>query len=222
MNLESIVNIIASIVTCITAIISLIIAIAALFQANNQIKISNKQNLFNGRLKIYLLFNGLMELYNSNKGFIEEDKEDEIFFSSDFILSMLTNNSYLEIMSKVINKPLCQEEQKIFLSKIEELKNEAEKTKFIFNEETSNYLFDFIIAYEEVLMSLYKYCVLIDSMRRIQEEIPIKKDIHEVAKDVNEFKYRMILFDKFNNLSNAYNNVEKYKIREKLKDQIVL
>ena len=113
------------------------------------------------------------------------------------MLRFLINNSYLEIMGNVINKPLHQEEQKEFLRKIEELKNEAEKTKFVFDKSVLNYLSEFIKAYEELLMQLYKYIVLIDSMRKIQDQIPIKNDINEVDEEVNEKDHRAKLIEKF-------------------------
>lgn len=122
MSIESKINIIVSIITCSTTIISLFIAVIALFQSNKQIKVSNKQNLFNERIKSYLIIKGLMQLYIDNKVTIEEDKKDGIYFVSDFVLGCLTNNSYLEIMGNVINKPIHQEEQKEFLRKIEGLK----------------------------------------------------------------------------------------------------
>lgn len=213
---------IAPIIECIATVISIIIAVIALIQSHKQTKLSNKQNLFNERIKTYLMINGLIELYNRNKRIIEKNKKDEIYFVCDFVLSCLINNSNLEIMGDAISKPLHQPQQKEFLKKIEELQNEAEKTKFIFNEKISNYLYDFIYSYAELLMELYRYVVLLDSMRKIQEQIPKKDDIHEVAKEVNEKENRKTLFDKFEDLTNAYNSLEKYNVKKKISKQIKL
>ena len=218
MNMDAIIPIIE----CIATIISLIVAVIALTQSYRQTKLSNKQNLFNERVKLYLLIKGLIQLYNDNKGTIEEDKKDGIYFASDFVLGCLTNNSYLEIMGNVINKPLHQEEQKEFLRKIEELKNEAEKTKFVFDKSVSKYSFEFIKSYEELLMQLYKYTVLIDSMRKIQERIPTKNDIKEVAEEVNEKDHKAKLTEKFESLTEAFNNLTKYDVMNKLEKQIKL
>lgn len=215
-------EIITTIIECVATVISIVIAVIALIQSHNQTKLSNKQNLFNERIKNYLIINGLIELYNMNKKNIEEKKKNEIYFSCDFMLSCLINNSYLEIMGGAINKPLHQSEQKEFLRKIEELKNEAEKTKFIFDEKIANDVNMFINSYADLLMGLYKYVVLIDSMRNIQEQIPQKQDIYEVAKEVNEEEYRKELFNKFENLKNAYNSLEENNIIKKLSKQIKL
>ncbi len=50
------IGIIFSVITSITAIIALI-------QANRQMKLSNKQQLFDRRLKVYMTVHGLLELY---------------------------------------------------------------------------------------------------------------------------------------------------------------
>lgn len=213
---------IKEIIECVTTIISIVIAVIALMQTKIQTKLSNKQNLFNERIKNYLIFNSLIELYNINKRMIEENKEDEIYFKYDFVLKCLINNAYLETMGNVIDKPLQQPEQKLFLCKIEELKNEAEKTKFIFNGKSVQYMSKFIIAYEELLMELYQYAVLLDTMKAAQEQIPKNRKICEIAEEVNEKEYREKLFGRFVNLTNTFNNLETYKVREKVEKQIRL
>lgn len=211
-----------AIIECVATVLSLGISLIALYESYQQIKLSNKQNLFNERVRIYLLIHGLMELYKENMQLIENDRKDEIYWSSDFILNGLINNSYLEKMAPAISKPLHQPEQKVFLSMIEELKNEAEKTKFIFNKSINKYLYNFIISYEETLMQLYKYIVLIDSMRKIQEQSYVKKDIHEVAKEVDEKKHREELFDKIEKLKESYNYLIEKDIINNIEKQIKL
>ena len=71
-------------------------------------------------------------------------------------------------------------------------------------------------------MQLYKYTVLIDSMRKIQEQIPTKNDIKEVAEEVNEKDHKAKLTEKFENLTEAFNNLTKYDVMNKLEKQIKL
>lgn len=53
------------------SIIIAVIAIIALFQTYVQIKISNKQFLFDKRLDKYLLSKGLLELYKDNEKLLD-------------------------------------------------------------------------------------------------------------------------------------------------------
>lgn len=99
-----------AIIECVVTIISLILAVVALVQTHKQMKISNKQNLFNSRVGSYLIVTGLIKLYEENRQFIEGDKKDEIYYSSDLLLTWLVNNSFLEKMGAVIGKPLHQPE----------------------------------------------------------------------------------------------------------------
>ena len=80
----------------------------------------------------------------------------------------------------------------------------------------------FIIAYEELLMELYQYAVLLDTMKAAQEQIPKNRKICEIAEEVNEKEYREKLFGRFVNLTNTFNNLETYKVREKVEKQIRL
>lgn len=211
-----------TIIESIATIMSLIVSVVALVESHRQVKISNKQNLFNRRLESYLVVAGLIELYESNRQLIEKEKDDEIYYSSDFVFTCLINNSYLERMGTVIGKPLHQPEQKDFLKKVEELRNEALKIKYIFYEEESELLSRFVDSYAEVLMELYQYTVLIDSMRKMQEQIPKKNNIDEIAKDVNEIEYRRKLFSQFKELSRVYNDIKSKDILKRTGKQIKL
>ena len=54
----------------IFSIMTAIIAIIALWQTHKQIKLSNKQYLFESRVKKYTLANGLIQLYEDNKSLL--------------------------------------------------------------------------------------------------------------------------------------------------------
>ncbi len=215
-------TIVIMIVECVSMVLSLIISVVALIKSYKQTELSNKQNLFKECINNFVMVNGLLELYKENKRFIEEEKKDEIYFFAEFLLTNLINNSYLEKMGEVINKPLHDPEQKVFLSKIEELRNEALKIKFIYTGEESKCLRLFVESYANLLMSLYQYVVLIDTMRRLQENPMKEKDIHEIADSIDEKKQREELFDKKNKLAATYDRIEKEDIINKIEKQIKL
>ena len=156
MDVKDIIEIFIAIITCKGTIVSIAIAIIAIYQTHKQIEQSNKQNLFNDRVKSYLIVKGLLDLYNENKNTIEKEKEDEVYVCCDMTLEWLVNNSYLETMGRIASNPNDLAYRRDFLIKDAELKHEAEKIKFLFDEEINTELYDFISAYEQLIYELYK------------------------------------------------------------------
>ena len=64
------------------SIIAVCLSIIALFQTQKQIKLSNKQQLFDRRIDKYLLFKDLLSLYNGNRHLFVD--KDSIYTMVDF------------------------------------------------------------------------------------------------------------------------------------------
>lgn len=220
MATETIINIITSIIVCIATIISVVIAAIAIVQTKKQVELSNKQNLFKDRIKSYLLIKALTNLYINNREEIEVEKEDNIYFNCEFLFYQMINNSYLENMGNVMSSPLHNPEQKEFLKSLEELRNNAEKLRFLFKGEIGVDTKKFILAYAQFLMSLYQYKILINSMDDYAKTYPYV-DINKAAEDMKEKVHRKNLFEAFEKISEAYKLLEKYDIEE-LEKQIEL
>ena len=109
-----------------------VIAITALFLTMLQMRISNKQHLFDRRIENYLLAKGLIGLYLANKRWFNAERKDEPELTIDFEFGFMTNNSFLGSIAKVMSKPLENPEQKEFLIKLEEVKTLASNIKFLF------------------------------------------------------------------------------------------
>ena len=199
MTTNNIINIITSIITCLATITSSVLAVVAIFQIKKQIELSNKQNLFKDRVTGYLILKGLINLYNENRKQIEEEKKEEIYFNCEFLFYEMINNSYLEPMGKVMKSPLHNPEQKEFLKLLEDLRNNAEKMEFIFEGEVAIKIKEFMLAYAELLMELYKYRILIDKMSEYAKSYPVV-DINKAAEDMKEIDYRNRLFNCFENI----------------------
>lgn len=100
----------------------------------HQIKLSNKQSLFDRRLKAYMLANGLISLCKDNYKWISEEREAEPQLANDYNFKLLTNNTYMESQADAINHPLKQPFHKEFLRKREELRNSAMEVELILEE----------------------------------------------------------------------------------------
>lgn len=219
MTTENIINIITSIITCLATITSSALAVVAIFQTKKQIELSNKQNLFKDRVTGYLILKGLINLYNENRKQIEEEKKEEIYSNCESLFYGMINNSYLEPMGEVMKSPLHNPEQKEFLKLLEDLRNNAEKMEFIFEGEVAIKIKEFMLAYAELLMELYKYRILIDKMSEYAKSYPAV-DINKAAEDMKEIDYRNRLFNCFENIKNKFamlENIDMKVVTEQIK-----
>lgn len=216
MSQEAILNIVLSTVVAITAIF-------ALFQTHKQIKISNKQFLFNRRLDKYLLAKSLIELYKDNINLLDyKDNKDDEAIIVDFQFTNLTNIDYLKDIACIIVDPKNNEYKTNFLIKIEEIKKLSTEIKFIFPSKGANHLSRFIYNYQNVLMELYKYQILLDNM--MNDKIPRKQkpSYKELQKEYGELAHRRRLYDAIDNLNNSYEELVKAKAINKIEDSIKL
>lgn len=152
-DLKSLIPIVTSIVT---SIVTAGVAIVAVMLTCKQIKLNNKQHLFDKRIENYIIAGGLIQLYRSNCKYINNEK-DRPMLSNDFDFNLLTNNTYLEQITCAIDNPLKEPSHKELLIKLETLKEVATKIKFLFSGNVSILLGNFVLRYQELLLVMYKY-----------------------------------------------------------------
>ncbi len=205
------------------AIITALIAIITLLQTHKQIKISNKQYLFDKRLSKYLLAKGLLELYKDNESLLDytDDPDDETIIV-DYQFINLTNNNYLKDVTCIINEPKSNEFKNNFLVKIEELKKLSNEVRFLFQNKNGLLLSNFIMKYQNVLMELYKYQIVLDLMK--MNEIPRKNKptYNELQNEYGELKHRHRLYDAIDDLKKSYREVVSKKVISKIEKSIKL
>ncbi len=162
-------NILECICDNLLPIITVIATLIALWQTHKQIKISNKQYLFDKRLSKYLLAKGLLELYNDNESLLDytDDPDDEAIIV-DYQFINLTNNNYLKDVTCIINEPKNNEFKNNFLVKIEELKQLSNEVRFLFPNKSGLLLSNFIMKYQDTLMELYKYQIVLDLIKMMK------------------------------------------------------
>lgn len=207
----------------IFSIITAIVAIIAIFQTSKQLKMSNKQFLFNKRIENYLIFYGIYELYMDNIKLLDysEEKSDEAIIM-DIQFSQLTNNYYLKDITKIINNPKNNDYKTEFLIKLEDMKRVATEISLLFKNKYGLVLHDFIVCYQNVLLEMYKYQILSDTM--VNNDIPTikKKTYVELQKQYGELKHRDKLYKSLDKLKNNYNKIIDEKIIDKVKKKMRL
>ena len=205
------------------AIITAVIAIIALFQTHVQIKISNKQFLFDKRLDKYLLAKGLLELYKDNEKLLDYNSyPDDEAIIVDYQFINLTNNNYLKDVTCIINEPKNNDFKNAFLVKIEELKGLSTEIRFLFPNKSGQLLENFIMKYQNVLMELYKYQITLDSMKNDKIPRKNKPTYNELQKEYGELEHRYRLYNAINDLNNSYYEVLEKKAINKIEKSIKL
>ncbi|PPK77479.1 hypothetical protein BXY41_11617 [Lacrimispora xylanisolvens] len=203
----------------IISLVTAFAALAALVLSNRQMKLSNKQHLFDKRLESYIIANGLLQLYRENSKIIDY-KTDEPIFSIEMQFAWLTNNSYLERITPAINEPLYGESHKELLKKLESLKEVSTKIKFVFSAEESIILGDFVFCYQKLLFTMYQYNILLTKMKQVVEDEKIS--FKEAQKLVGEERIKIELETAFENLKCQEIQINRNKVEEKIKKQIML
>ena len=205
------------------SIMTAVIAIIALFQTHVQIKTSNKQFLFDKRLDKYLLAKGLLELYKDNEKLLDYNScPDDEAIIVDYQFINLTNNNYLKDVTCIINESKNNDFKNAFLVKIEELKGLSTEIRFLFPNKNGQLLENFIMKYQNILMELYKYQIILDLM--MNDTIPRKNKptYIELQKEYGELEHRHRLYNAINELKKSYYDVLDKKAISKIEKSIKL
>ena len=216
-------NILQYIYNNLLSIITIIATLIALWQTHKQIKISNKQYLFDKRLSKYLLAKGLLELYKDNESLLDyTDNPDNEAIIVDYQFINLTNNNYLKDVTCIINEPKNNELKNNFLVKIEELKQLSIEVRFLFPNESGLLLSNFIMKYQSVMMELYKYQIVLDLIKKDEIRGKNKPTYNELQNEYGELKHRHRLYDAIDDLKKSFYEVVNKKVINKIEKSIKL
>ena len=146
----------------ILAIITAIIAIYALYQTGKQIKLSNKQHLFDRRVDKFILVKRLLSLYSRNR---EKLKSMEgLYENVEPIFRRLTNVTALKEMNIAVRNPLEEGEgHEIFLTICEKLLDASTEIELIWKGKEAGLVSEFVKKYEELLNTIYVQQIYIAS-----------------------------------------------------------
>lgn len=195
-------------------------AVVAIGISVHQIRLSNKQQLFERRLKAYMMANSIISLCKENYVFLSEKRKAEPQFANDLVFVWLTNNTYMEGQAEVIEHPLEQPFHKELLKKREELRNMAMEFEFIFKGNVASLYGNFLRDYENALAVMYQYEIIIRKMKEENEKYPHTSEV--LSKMFSEEEYRDRLYDALGKLKVSYDTVSQEKNDKQLRKQLAL
>ena len=209
-------NILEFINNNIFAIVTAVVAVIALCQTHKQMKLSNKQSLFDKRIRNYTIVKGLIDLYEENEYLLKEEHKKDEPIDVEFLFYGLINNTFLENQHYAIEHPLEQPYQKNFLIKLEELSEVGNEIKFIYK--NLNCVQEFVNNYKDVLHSIYKYQNINNKIYEYTGQF--KKTYKQGQKNVNEPFHRKKLLESYSRLIKSYEKVLKSKSINKIEKEI--
>ena len=177
-------------------------AVVAIGVSVHQIRLSNKQQLFERRLKAYMMANSIISLCKEKLRFPFRKKKAEPQFANDLVFVWLTNNTYMEGQAEAIEHPLEQPFHKELLKKREELRNMAMEFEFIFKGNVASLYGNFLRDYENALAVMYQYEIIIRKMKEENEKYPHTSEV--LSKMFSEEEYRDRLYDALGKLKVSY------------------
>lgn len=195
-------------------------AVVAIGVSVHQIRLSNKQQLFERRLKAYMMANSIISLCKENYVFLSEKRKAEPQFANDLVFVWLTNNTYMEGQAEAIEHPLEQPFHKELLKKREELRNKAMEFEFIFKGNVASLYGNFLRDYENALAVMYQYEIIIRKMKEENEKYPHTSEV--LSKMFSEEEYRDRLYDALGKFKASYDAVSQEKNDKQLRKQLTL
>lgn len=200
------------------SLVTVVIATVAIFQTQRQVKISNKQSLFDRRINSYTIMFELVQTYERNQSdlLLQQNNHQMLFVDLEFI--WLTNTPYLYPIQKTILNPSQEPDHMNFIRKCGELKELAEISQLIFEGKDSVLMSDFILAYEQFLFEMYKYQITRNEVEEYARKF--SSTLEQARKALNEKVHQQKVMTSYNELKEAYDNIEKYDVLEEIKKQM--
>ena len=200
------------------SIISAVIAIVALFQTQSQIKLSNKQQLFDRRLTDYLI---AKDVINSQiKDYI---KNGESFDATKILFDMMTPEFFASVknITDVLSSYSDKEIKNQFYTRLQELEKIGEEMVIIFGQKNTEPLKAFFKVYCDAARSIQSYL----EFQYLQEHnISFSVPDDPLSKNPRAYvdKNREDAVMWFDKLKTAYDALEKSKVMDNLPQYLKL
>ena len=157
---------ISDIIEILSTIVALLIGVQSIRQSNKEIKMSNKQAMFEKRYEIYLLLQHMDELCNDNLNLLNRGEHLEAI---DFVASCLTNSVHFYQICDGFGKIDDNDAQTKFLSLIEELKDYDVQARLLFPKKHALYISRYFENYANLLTEMRRYEILLNNVKSIPD-----------------------------------------------------
>ena len=198
------------------SLLAVLISVIALCQTQRQIKLSNKQQLFDRRLSDYLLLKGLAETYRKGHTEYRLTNNARLTFHAPMVLMYLIAIPFFDDALDIWNEPDNYPLQKQLLSKRSELRKAAEEISIIFNKTAAAPASAFILAYEKAIERLHEFIWMWNNAEQKYPNGMNSELLRAREADLEELK------DVMNCLDESFQVLEAKKTGQEMKQQIKL
>lgn len=195
--------------------VAIVCSVIALWQTYNQIKLSNRQHLFDRRLSAYLTILDLYESYRTQNEKYVLKEDCEFVFGIGAIWYSLVGNLYLESIQKASDYPIESQQGKAFSIKMAEFNKMAEEINLLFPKRISTPLSAFILVYMQTVRAIYHYLLVWNSAN--QDPVLKTLSLQQKLKEIGEPHYRKEVNDALKKLDATYQIILKKNLVFKVK-----
>lgn len=198
------------------SIATILVAVCALFLTLWQIRVSNKQKLFDKRLDKYLFVLDVLSTYKNAESTLDYDMSGDVQFQ----FSLLMNCGFLESETGVIEEPIRHNLHKEFLKKLEQIEQNAVEIELLWDTKEAKCIAEFISLYRKLLQSIYRQQIFLKNLSKQNEVSPITlEEFYEESKSSAE---HVGLFECIEKIKVVYQKIVQGKLQEGLKKSIKL
>lgn len=200
------------------ACISAIVATLALVMMVCQIRLSNRQSLFDRRLEIWLKAQELKSLYERNARYL--DQRDEPVMAIDCCFEFLTNTALLQEITPAIHHVLEHDYQLKLHLKLDEMRLLSQEARYAFKGKASVSISSFVFDYQALLYAMYQYQIVINKMKEASQDHRLTLEDSSIL--VGEESYRYCLFEAEEKLASSHGELLRYGMIGRIERQVRL